>query len=146
MPKDPFLSVTRILPAPPEAVFEAWTDPTGMRSWFCPMDTMTHAEVELDVQVGGKWRIAMHGEDVYVQEGEYLAIDAPRSLVMTWRSTMLEPAETKLTVVLAAHGTDQTELTLTHEAFNDSEYRDGYQGGWDSILGKLAKHLEAADQ
>ncbi|NNL67247.1 MAG: SRPBCC domain-containing protein [Myxococcales bacterium] len=141
MPKDPFLRITRILPAPPDVVFQAWTDAEGMRTWFCPADTMTHAEASLDVRPGGKWRIAMHGEGVYVQEGEYLEVDPPRKLVMTWRSEMLENKDTTVTVELAPHGSGETELTKTHEAFNNAANRDGYEGGWGAIAEKLGRHL-----
>ena len=141
MPREPFLHLTRVLPAAPEAVFEAWIDPTGMRSWFCPGEGITHADVELDAKLGGKWRIAMHGENLYVQEGEYLEFDPPRKLVMSWRSSMLEQAESTVTVTLAPHGDGETELTLTHEGFNTGETRDGYRGGWDYIFGKLVQHL-----
>ena len=139
MPKEPFLRLTRLLPAPPQAVFDAWTDAEGMRTWFCPTDTMTHAEATLDVRVGGKWRIAMHGEGVYVQEGEYIEIDPPNKLVMTWRSDMLQGKETVVTVELAPHGADETELTLTHEAFDAEESRDSYHGGWGEIIRKLGE-------
>ena len=97
--------------------------------------------VELDPRVGGKWRIAMHGEQVFVQEGEYLEIEPNRKLVMTWRSEMLEPAETRVTVELKPHGRDETELTLVHEAFNNVESKDGYDGGWAAILEKLSQTL-----
>ena len=53
------LVVRRVLRVPRARVFAAWLDPALMSRWMCPGDT-SHATVELDPRVGGKFRIVMH--------------------------------------------------------------------------------------
>lgn len=77
----------RLLPASPEKVFEAWSDPEGLAAWMCPAPDMRRASVEIDFRVGGRFQILMHGTDQdYLQRGEYLEIEPPKRLVMTWIS------------------------------------------------------------
>jgi uncharacterized protein YndB with AHSA1/START domain len=53
---------TRLIDAPRELVFEAWTDPEHVAHWFGPNGfvTTTHA---MDVRPGGVWRFTMRGPD-----------------------------------------------------------------------------------
>lgn len=56
------LITTRVIDAPRETVFEAWTSPAHLASWFGPngFSTTTHA---FDMRPGGVWRFVMHGPD-----------------------------------------------------------------------------------
>ncbi len=54
------LEITRLLPATPEAVFAAWTDPAALSRWISPRGT---ASVTLDLRVGGRFEIIMKGEE-----------------------------------------------------------------------------------
>lgn len=53
---------TRLIDAPRELVFEAWTDPKHVAHWFGPdgFVTTTHS---MDVRPGGVWRFTMRGPD-----------------------------------------------------------------------------------
>ena len=46
------LRIVRRFDVPPRSVFDAFTDPDAMRVWWTP-DTV----FDLDVRVGGRWRI-----------------------------------------------------------------------------------------
>lgn len=54
--------VTRVIAAPRELVFDAFTDPAHIAEWWGPngFTTTIHAR---DVRVGGVWRFTMHGPD-----------------------------------------------------------------------------------
>jgi uncharacterized protein YndB with AHSA1/START domain len=56
------LVFTRLLNAPRELVFKAWTDPEHVSQWWGPngFRTTTH---EMNVKPGGVWRFIMHGPD-----------------------------------------------------------------------------------
>lgn len=56
------LTITRLLNAPQELVFEAWTKAEHLEKWWGPdgFSTTTH---EIDVRPGGIWRFIMHGPD-----------------------------------------------------------------------------------
>lgn len=131
------LELERTLPAPPERVFRAWTDPGEMGAWFAPNpDLEVSAEVELRVE--GRYRIAM-GE--HVVGGVYREIQPPTRLVFTWRWEASEdPEEMLVTVELEAHG-DGTRLRLRHERLADAEARANHAEGWELCLPRLEVFL-----
>jgi uncharacterized protein YndB with AHSA1/START domain len=52
------LVVTRIFNAPARIVFEAWTKPELFKQWWLPKSMgMTLRSCEMDVRVGGKYRL-----------------------------------------------------------------------------------------
>ena len=56
------LSITRVLNAPPELVWEVWTKPEHITNWWGPFGftTTTH---EMNIKPGGVWRFMMHVPD-----------------------------------------------------------------------------------
>ena len=136
----PAICFRRVLPALPGDVFAAWTNPDSLKEWMCP-DTTTVAEAQLDVRLGGRFRIVMRtaNRDI-VHTGEYREIRPPERLVFTWRSIGTHDEETLVTVELRPHG-EQTELILTHEHLPDESARTSHSHGWQSILEKLAAAL-----
>ncbi len=136
----PILCVRRLLPATPQEVFEAWTDPASMYEWMCP-ESIILAEVQLDVQLGGRFRIVMHSEKGdLVHSGEYREIRPPSKLVFTWRSLGTHEKETLVSVELYPRG-DETELVLTHEWLPDEVALENHTQGWRSIMERLHAHL-----
>jgi len=133
------LSIRRRMPATREAVFEAWTDPHGLREWMCPGDAVS-AEAKLDLRVGGSYRIVMKSKTHdYVHTGVYQVVDPPSKLVFTWTREEDE-SPTLVTVEFFAHG-DESELVLTHERFENADVMKRYEGGWGTIAEKFAAYL-----
>ncbi len=84
--EEPTITFTRVFAAPRELVYQAWTDPKHVAQWFGPRGfTVPHCE--LDVHVGGRWRIDMRAPDgtVYPNQGVYLEVDPPRRLMYSER-------------------------------------------------------------
>ena len=54
--------VTRVLDAPRELVWSAWTNPARISEWWGPEGFTTTTEV-MDVRPGGRWVHVMHGPD-----------------------------------------------------------------------------------
>lgn len=132
--------VERTLPASPEQVFRAWTDPDEMPAWFAPDPSMA-TEVEVDLRVGGRYRIAM-GE--YIVSGTYEAIDRPNRLVFNWRWENADDAtSTLVTVELSAAEGGGTNLRLRHERLPDEAQRTSHAQGWEACLARLEQHLSA---
>lgn len=140
--RDP-IRVERVIGAPPQDVFAAWSDAESLRAWMCP-SPIQRADAEVDFRVGGRFRIVMHGaERRYGQVGEYLEIDPPKRLVFTWESDWV-PAEyalTRVSVSFEAVGEDHTRLVLVHENLVDDGTYDGHEQGWADIVRKLHEHL-----
>ena len=135
------LTLSKRLPAPPDRVFAAWTSAESIQKWLCPYDT-GKIEAELDLRVGGRYRIDMHGESgVFKHTGEYREIDPPSRLVFTWVSPATAGLESVVTIELAPAGDGETDLTLTHEGFPDVAATDRHRGGWGSILQRLATEM-----
>jgi uncharacterized protein YndB with AHSA1/START domain len=133
------LSIRRRMPASREVVFEAWTDPQGLREWMCPGDIVS-AEAQLDLRVGGSYRIVMKSKTQdHVHTGVYQVVDPPSRLVFTWTQNEKE-VPTLVTVEFIAHG-NESELVLTHERFRDADVMKRYQGGWGTITEKFAAYL-----
>jgi uncharacterized protein YndB with AHSA1/START domain len=53
---------TRLLAAPRERVFAAWTDPEQLAQWWGPAG-FTNSFQEFDLRPGGQWRFTMHAPD-----------------------------------------------------------------------------------
>jgi uncharacterized protein YndB with AHSA1/START domain len=54
------LVITRLINAPRELVWEAWTNPEHVKHWWGP-DGFTNTIYEMEVKPGGVWRFIMHG-------------------------------------------------------------------------------------
>src|SRR5262249_18770307 len=54
--------LTRVFDAPPELVFQAWTESVHIAQWWGPTGFRTTI-YEMDVRPGGVWRFVMHGPD-----------------------------------------------------------------------------------
>ena len=134
---EPRIRIERVIPAPIEDVYRAWTNPEEMAVWFSPVG---HAEVEADVRENGKFRLTMKSEGVQIDhDGEYVKVDPPRLLSFTWRSPFTGGAYSLVTVSLVPQGSD-THLTLLHERLPD-EAAESHRGGWGEILERLAALL-----
>ena len=53
---------TRLIDAPRELVYEAWTDPNHVGHWFGP-EGFTTTTSSMDVRPGGRWVFVMRGPD-----------------------------------------------------------------------------------
>jgi uncharacterized protein YndB with AHSA1/START domain len=135
------LVLRRVLPASPDRVFAAWTDPASLSRWMSPNRS---ASATLDLRVGGAIRIVMKGPDWDIEHtGEYREIDPPARLVFTWNSPYTGPEPSIVTIELRPHG-DGTELTLIHEQL-PADQVDPHRGGWAQILENLESVLRGAD-
>jgi uncharacterized protein YndB with AHSA1/START domain len=68
----------RIINAPQELVFTAWTNPAHLKNWWGPAG-FTNTFHEFDLRPGGRWRFTMHGPDKgnYENEVEFIKIEKP---------------------------------------------------------------------
>jgi uncharacterized protein YndB with AHSA1/START domain len=98
--------------------------------------------VELDLRVGGKYRIHMRAPDgaEHHAVGVYREIDPPNKLVFTWSWEGGDMNDTLVTVEFLDRGAT-TELVLTHELFPNDEARKQHAAGWNAALDKLVQTL-----
>ena len=151
-PDNTTLILKRMLKAPQELAFRAWTTAEHIQQWMRPEPGMVVPLVSMDLRVGGKYRIqtkTSEGE-FFTAVGEFHEVKVPERLVYTWdwekdgggtEFGELEGNETQLTLEFRASG-KQTQLVLTHEKFASTESRDRHEGGWKSWIARLAKFVE----
>ncbi len=79
------IDLQRVFDAPPDVVFEAWTDPECL-GWFYNPDNIPEYPVTVDLRVGGQWRQQMYisEETKYVTGGLYREIVPGRKLSFYW--------------------------------------------------------------
>jgi uncharacterized protein YndB with AHSA1/START domain len=139
------LTLVRRIAARPSIVFDALTTPDGIACWWGP-DAGPVLLAETDVRVGGRYRVRFRKLDGLEHEssGEYLVVDRPKLLAMSWRWQGGEdPGESHLEFRLRDidHG---TELTLTHSRLHDEDSRRSHEDGWSGALDKLQRHFSQA--
>jgi uncharacterized protein YndB with AHSA1/START domain/uncharacterized membrane protein YphA (DoxX/SURF4 family) len=73
---------TRLLNAPRELVWKAWTEPEHIAQWWGP-NGFTNTFDEFDFKPGGHWRFIMHGPDGknYPNHSVFVEIDKPNRIV-----------------------------------------------------------------
>ena len=145
--KNRTLTITRLIDAPIQLVWDAWTQAKHIASWWGPkgMETKILAH---DFKVGGAWKFAMkmpNGSD-FIADGVYSEIVPPTKLITSANfRPMTEGVE--LQVLLTAQG-DKTEFVF-HVVHATSEYCQqqeamGFYNGWGSTFDRLEEFLEHA--
>jgi uncharacterized protein YndB with AHSA1/START domain len=136
------LSLTRVLPAGRQEVFDAWTTAAWVQQWMCP-EAVSIPLVELDVRVGGAFRVDMLIDGAVVTHtGLFCELAPPEKLVFTWTSQNTLRRETLVTVVLHALSDDRTELRLTQTLLPTDETTRQHTRGWTQILEHLTTYLQ----
>jgi uncharacterized protein YndB with AHSA1/START domain len=139
------LVLRRVLKAPPERVFRAWTEPEQLARWFGPRG-FTCPEHAIDPRPGGAYRVTMRSPEgtLHTVSGTYTAVEPPRRLAFTWawEQEGARGHESAVELALSAHP-EGTELVLTHRRHESVEARDRHTEGWSSCLDKLVAYVAA---
>ena len=135
------LTISRVIRAPREEVFAAWTDPEILKRWWGP-GPVSCPEAQVDLREGGAYRLAnleTDGSIIWIS-GRFELVRRPEELVYTWKLSIL-PTESTLVRVLFLSHPEGTELVLTHERFAVEAARDMHLDGWTGCIDKLAALL-----
>jgi len=148
------LLVRRVIRATPERLFAAWTEPAQLRHWWGP-ETVTCGAAEIDLRVGGRYRLANRFPDgsVWWIGGSFETIAPPRLLIYSWElaagelapEAPLPPVQAteRVTVRFEPRG-DATEVIVQHERIADEAGRVSHEKGWLGCLDGLVAYLGAA--
>lgn len=141
------LRVTRLIEAPRERVFTAWTTPADLLKWFGP-ETCQVLAVKVNLRAGGDYhfRVKSDGLGEVNLDGLFREVKWPSKLVYTWNFSghpKLDFGESQITVdFLDRQGA--TEVQITHEQLPNDEVKEDHHRGWSGSLNKLEKHLGAS--
>ena len=147
-PSDRLLVLTRLLNAPRERVFAAWTEPAHVVNWWGPHGYQV-VECEADLRVGGRWRVRMRSPEggLHTSVGLYHEVAAPERLVFTFAWEGSEDGqpghETLVDLRLEEEAGGRTRMTFRQAVFSSQESRDGHEGGWSQAFERLLAHVEA---
>lgn len=135
---------TRVLDAPSERVWKAYTDPEQLSKWWGAPGAMLETH-EIDVSPGGVWRATLHAPyGDHEQTITYLAVQEPRMLAYLYGDPS-EPGHAFTTVELGDQG-GKTTVTVTINFASTEERRRmveeyGAQQGLEGALDQLASYL-----
>ncbi|HLY88070.1 MAG TPA: SRPBCC family protein [Acetobacteraceae bacterium] len=139
------LVLTRLIAAPPEKLYRAWTDPALLKQWFAPLPYTT-PEAELDVRPGGSNLVVMRGPDGgdIPCHGVYLEVVPNRRLVVTdafvsaWEPSQKPFMTLVLTFEPEGEGTRYT-ARVRHWSVEDREAHEkmGFHQGWSLCADQL---------
>jgi uncharacterized protein YndB with AHSA1/START domain len=147
-PLDREIVIARVIDAPRESVFDAWTDPEQIVAWFGPngLRIETH---KIDIRPGGVWRFDMIGPDVrYDNRMTFLRIEPPRLIEVDHGPDKDDdPGKFRMLITFDEQSNGKTVLTLRQmhptRAQRDAGIGFGAVEFGYQTLDKLAHHLAA---
>jgi uncharacterized protein YndB with AHSA1/START domain len=145
------LTISRVIRAPRQLVWDAWADRKSFEQWWIPEPARCKV-VEMDLRPGG-------GLVTQISEGGapfsphldacFLAVDDAERIVFTnalvggWRPAE-QPFMTAI-ITFADHpeGTDYTSYVMhKNEADRDMHEEMGFFDGWGTVIEQLARRVE----
>jgi uncharacterized protein YndB with AHSA1/START domain len=140
------LVLTRLIDAPREKLFKAWTDAELLKQWFAPLPWTT-STAELDVRPGGASLFVMRDPDgnEFPNRWVYLDVVENQRLVATDAYTKAwQPSEKPFMTVIVTFEDEggQTRYTarVRHWTVADREAHEkmGFHEGWGQCADQLA--------
>jgi len=139
-PTDREIRIERIVNAPRDRVWRAYTEPALIAQWWGRGNKLVIERME-PVR-GGHWRYVEHGPNgVYGFEGRYREVSAPTRFVRSFEWDGM-PAHVAIeTVTMEDLGDGRTQVVITMQMHTPEE-RDGFlqsgmQGGMDAAFAAL---------
>ena len=131
------ITVERVVDAPIDRVWHAWSDPDQITQWNAASDDWHTTESEVDLREGGRFRSRMEAKDGsagFDFEGEYTRV-VPRERV-DYR--MADGRDVRVDFVERDDGV-LVRNTFDAESENPPEAQ---REGWQAILDNFGRHVE----
>jgi len=123
--------------APPERVFEAWTNVELLTQWFGCGPNMLWTVHEWDVRVGGQLYVSlMFEKGPFAVRGELVAVEPPRHLRYRFGADQFVDA----TIEPRGRG---SRLTVRHSGLPNQDMCNIISGGWTNGLAQLGTLLQS---
>ena len=142
------LSITRLLNAPRELVWEVWTKAEHIANWWGPVGftTTTH---EMNVKPGGMWRFMMHSPDGRDYPNKIVFIEVVKPELLVYNHTGEDETEDirfHVTVNFEKQG-NKTKLTMRSMFESEEELirvvkEYGAEEGMKQTVNRLEEYLE----
>ena len=153
---DPALDLTieRVIRAPRQAIWRAWTEPALLEQWWIPAPAQARID-RLEIQPGGAFVTSMSEDGQSFgphTDSIFLVVEDERRLVFTnaidssWRPAWPEPVSMTAEIVLDDHpdGTHYRAVVRHGDpAHRDRHEELGFYDGWGSVTDALATLVES---
>lgn len=127
---DDRLHTTAVVPAAPEAIFDAWLDGDAHAE-------MTGAGATGSPRVGARYT----AWDGYI-EGENLELERPSRIVQSWRTSDFASSDPDSRLEVLLEATDGgTRITLVHTGLPPAQVQDYLQGWQDYYFTPMTAHF-----
>jgi uncharacterized protein YndB with AHSA1/START domain len=129
------VSMTQIVCAPVETLFNLWLDPTVPGGpWYGA------TELIFNPAVGGLFYFSIaHDGRAWPHYGRFEQIDRNAALKYTWVSEATRGVESVVSVTFTARDAATTEIVLSHAPLPDDAMGQQHQDGWALLLAKLGE-------
>ncbi|WP_022697318.1 SRPBCC family protein [Euryhalocaulis caribicus] len=148
-PLDREIVLARVIDAPRDIVYSAWTDPDQIQAWFGP-DGFSIETKEIDLKPGGVWRFDMVAPDGtrYTNKMVFIRMETPTLLEVEHGSDQDDDhGKFRMLVTFDEQSDGKTVITLRqmHPSREQRQNKIGFgaveYGG--QTLEKLARHIAA---
>ena len=139
------LRFERLIAAPPERVFDAFTDPEGQREFYGTDDAGWVVDSQCDLRVGGVWSIAFGPSpgELYHHRHVFEAIERPHRIVIASTETRLDGSTFETTLEFTFEARDAgTLMTMVQAGFPSEELRDEHTIGVPNAFDRLERTLD----
>jgi uncharacterized protein YndB with AHSA1/START domain len=157
MNPDPDLDLTlqRVIRAPRDVVWHAWTDPSSLERWWTPAPTRSRVD-RLDVWPGGGFVTSMSDDGrsfVPHTDGLFIVVEPQSRLVFTnaidsaWRPAGPAPVPMTAEIIFRDHaeGTDYSAIVRHGDPVARAHHEElGFFDGWGAVTEALAALAEGA--
>jgi len=135
------LWITKVLPAVPRVVFEAWLDPAALAVFMAPAQGSRVIHAQTEPRVGGLFRIVLSVDAAELERaGEYRIIEPFERLVFTWKAGAGEDAG-QVALTFDPVGREQTRLTLEHTGIASDAAQRQHEQDWNRIFHDLLRAI-----
>lgn len=139
----PSLTITRRLRASPQKVYAAWTNAEDLIQWFAAPSKPGSTNADLDVRVGGRYRISFTNQDngeYHEVAGLYREVEPNARLQFTWAWHSTPERESLVTIEFKPDA-GGTLMIFQHEQFADQAARDNHERGWNKFFDVLERYF-----
>lgn len=147
--KENSVKIEKLFNAPVNLLWAIWTEPTFINQWFGSDEKGTVNMVNIDLSVGGKYKIAFRDSDGsnHTALGEFIEIIPFSKLLYTWEWES-ESGHTSKVQVDFIQKQENTLLILTHSLLNPNSthsYLEGWNGALEKIIHKILRKSPTED-
>lgn len=132
------ITVERLVKAPIDAVWRAWTTPADIKQWNAASDDWHTTQASVDLRVGGAFSSRMEAKDAS------MGFDFTGTYTKVQRHHLIEAlfGDRELRVEFEA-GPDGVTVRETFDA-ESMHSIEQQRDGWQAILDNFARHVERA--